>query len=159
MYFTLRLFVTGFYSGLSPVASGTTGSLAFLFLWLAPQLLGQPITPVVAALIAIALAVAGIVATDTLIKMSVAQGQPLEELVDPKFVVIDEWAGMAVALIAVNPTSAVQLLSAFLLFRALDVVKPWPIYLCERAPGAFGIMLDDIVAGAAAMVILFLIFH
>ena len=67
---------------------------------------------------------------------------------DPGWIVIDEWAGLFVALIGVNPASVWMVLSAFCFFRLFDVVKPGPVAWAERLPGAAGIMADDLVAGA-----------
>jgi len=41
----------------------------------------------------------------------------------------------------------VRILLAFLLFRLLDIFKPWPINRLERLPGAWGVMADDLFAG------------
>jgi phosphatidylglycerophosphatase A len=47
-------------------------------------------------------------------------------------------------------------LIAFGLFRILDILKPWPISWADQQKGAFGVMLDDIVAGALAALALIL---
>jgi phosphatidylglycerophosphatase A len=77
------------------------------------------------------------------------------QVLDPKQVVIDEVAGvwLAVALIpssiiAHAPLSAVVL--AVLFFRVFDIAKPWPVSWFERIPGTLGIMADDLVAGIIA---------
>jgi phosphatidylglycerophosphatase A len=66
--------------------------------------------------------------------------------VDPGPVVLDEVVGMLItlALLRVNVTGAIV---GFLLFRMLDVVKPWPSGRFERLPGGLGIMADDGMAG------------
>lgn len=66
---------------------------------------------------------------------------------DPHPVIIDEVAGMMIA-VAALPVTGVIYAAAFLLFRLLDVIKPFPIRQSEKLPGSLGIMLDDIVAGA-----------
>jgi phosphatidylglycerophosphatase A len=73
---------------------------------------------------------------------------------DPSQVVIDEVAGTWLA-IALLPTSALAapllgIAVALVLFRVFDIAKPWPISWCEHLPGGWGIMADDIVAGALA---------
>lgn len=73
---------------------------------------------------------------------------------DPSQVVIDEVAGTWLA-IAVMPASllADPLLAVgagFVLFRVFDIAKPWPIGWCEHLPGGWGIMADDLAAGALA---------
>ena len=58
------------------------------------------------------------------------------------------------ALLLVPPTIAVYAVG-FVLFRLFDVVKPWPISLLDRrVKGGLGVMLDDVVAGALAAVLL-----
>ena len=44
---------------------------------------------------------------------------------------------------------------AFLLFRLFDIFKPWPISAAERLPGGFGVMMDDVLAGIAAALLLY----
>ena len=65
---------------------------------------------------------------------------------DPSKVVIDEVAGMCVALLFL-PVSVKYLLSAFILFRFFDIVKPLYIKRLERLPKGWGIMFDDVLAG------------
>jgi phosphatidylglycerophosphatase A len=52
------------------------------------------------------------------------------------------------------PKTALFIISGFFLFRFLDIVKPPPIRLIERAKGGFGVVLDDVVAGVYANIIL-----
>jgi phosphatidylglycerophosphatase A len=68
---------------------------------------------------------------------------------DPGAIVIDEVAGMALAVVLVPPTPW-PLAAGFVLFRLFDVVKPFPAGAVQRAPGAVGVMVDDLVAGAYA---------
>jgi phosphatidylglycerophosphatase A len=65
---------------------------------------------------------------------------------DPSECVIDEVAGQFLAC-AFAPRTLLGFALAFLLFRALDIFKPWPIYLAERLPGGLGIVADDVIAG------------
>ena len=78
---------------------------------------------------------------------------------DPSEIVIDEVAGMLIALwpLSIGLTLAGApahlfpwpgWVLGFLAFRALDILKPWPVSRADRMPGATGVMLDDIVAGA-----------
>jgi phosphatidylglycerophosphatase A len=69
---------------------------------------------------------------------------------DPGWFVADEGAGMLIALAALPAASWTGVLVAFALFRLLDIAKPWPISWADRQAGAFGVMLDDILAGAIA---------
>ncbi len=73
---------------------------------------------------------------------------------DPGPIVIDEAAGQLLALAAV-PADVWWYAAAFALFRALDIVKPWPVSAVERGfGGALGVMADDVAAGAIAFVLL-----
>ena len=65
---------------------------------------------------------------------------------DPGVVVIDEVLGMLITL-ALLPVSITGVVLGFLLFRALDVIKPYPAAQFEHLHGGLGIMADDAVAG------------
>lgn len=71
---------------------------------------------------------------------------------DPSEVVIDEVAGMWLSLFAC--TSVTQAVVAFFVFRALDIIKPFPARQLEALPGGWGIMLDDLAAGAYTLLLL-----
>ena len=76
-------------------------------------------------------------------------------LIDPPQVVIDEVAGLwlALALIPAGvaaPSPWLALGMAVVLFRLLDIAKPWPLDALERLPGAIGVMVDDLAAGFLA---------
>jgi phosphatidylglycerophosphatase A len=72
---------------------------------------------------------------------------------DPGAIVIDEVAGMALSVLAL-PLTPGALLAAFLLFRVFDVVKPYPANALQRLPGGIGVMIDDVVAGLYALLVL-----
>jgi phosphatidylglycerophosphatase A len=72
---------------------------------------------------------------------------------DPGMIVVDEVAGMMLAVLAV-PATPVALLAGFLLFRVFDVVKPFPANVAQRLPGGLGVMVDDLVAGLYALALL-----
>ena len=75
---------------------------------------------------------------------------------DPSFIVIDEAAGMALALFLV-PQSLVLYLYSFLIFRFLDIFKPSFIYHVQKLPKGWGIMVDDIISGMITFIIIHLI--
>lgn len=134
---------TWFGSGLLPKAPGTWGSLAAL----PPALLivhyGGTEVLALGALVAFAL---GLWAADRYAK---AEGKA-----DPSQIVIDEVAAQWLVL-AIAPQTPLAWAAAFLCFRFFDVVKPWPVSLADRKiKGGFGIMLDDIVAAAYAILVL-----
>ena len=85
---------------------------------------------------------------------------------DPQEIVVDEVVGQMLPLVAIPiyetlyPTSKVYYcLAAFLLFRLFDIWKPYPIsYVDKNMKGALGIMLDDILAGIYAIIVLTFLF-
>lgn len=83
---------------------------------------------------------------------------------DPANAVADEVAGQCVPLMFLpswslsTPDHAlVTLVVAFLAFRTMDILKPWPAYRLQRIPGGFGILIDDLVAGVYAAILVQLI--
>jgi len=73
---------------------------------------------------------------------------------DPGCIVIDEIAGMAVALLGM-PFTPVNCLAGFILFRLFDIVKPPPVRQLDRnLGGGWGIVLDDIAAGVLTNIVL-----
>ncbi|MBC2711413.1 MAG: phosphatidylglycerophosphatase A [Desulfosarcina sp.] len=139
---TIVFFATGGLIGFSSVAPGTFGSLAALPLCLLISLMG-----VGSALIFVL----------TLVLLSTWIAHAAEKIVaqkDPKQVVIDEICGMAVALFAL-PFTPVFIIGGFALFRVFDILKPFPIrWVDKKVPGGLGIILDDIIAGMFANVLL-----
>ena len=73
---------------------------------------------------------------------------------DPSEVIIDEVAGQWVALLFI-PHDILYLIAAFILFRLFDITKCWPVNWAERLPGGLGVMVDDLLAGLMAGIILF----
>lgn len=120
-------------------APGTWGSLVALAPGAALLALGGPLLVGAAAL---ALAWAGWRAVSALPADTQAN--------DAGWIVVDEAAGQWLALAGLATLSLTGLAAAFLLFRALDILKPWPVSWADRRKDALGIMLDDLVAGALA---------
>jgi phosphatidylglycerophosphatase A len=119
------------YLGYAPVAPGTFGSAAGLLVFAAVRASGS--TGVELATIAVLFAI------------GVWSGTVAEHHfggIDPAPVVMDEVVGMLItlALLPVNTTGAIV---GFLVFRAFDVVKPWPSGRFEKLPGGLGVMADD----------------
>jgi len=130
----------GLGSGLFPIVPGTVGTIP---LWLAAYLVARVWPPSPAGLIVAALITTGI---------GFWAASEAEKTLghDPKAVVIDEWAGMLVALIGVPPTLFAYVV-AFVLFRFFDVVKPFPAAQVERLPRGYGVVMDDVFAGLYAL--------
>lgn len=80
---------------------------------------------------------------------------------DPQTVVVDEVVGQWIGLAGASSLGWKQVLAAFLLFRLFDIVKPFPVARLEQAPGGWGIMLDDVMAGAYTALVMVLLgwFH
>ena len=131
----------GFGSGLLPIAPGTWGSaLAVAVFWLTPPI---GVVPYLAGL-AVAFLFGVWVCGESARRIG---------LKDPSGVVFDEIVGMWLTLAAV-PRQLGWVAVAFLVFRVMDVWKPWPIREVDhRTPGGLGIMLDDVLAAAYAAVI------
>jgi phosphatidylglycerophosphatase A len=127
---------TWFGCGYVPYAPGTAGTLGAVPLYLLLRAYGF----YVVLGVALALTVIGIWAADIVAKHS--------GLKDPQLVVIDEVAGVLVTL-AVAPLTWTGLVVGVVLFRVFDQTKPFPARWAERnLPGGYGIVLDDIAAGA-----------
>lgn len=73
---------------------------------------------------------------------------------DPGWIVIDEAAGMWIALAGLPAFGWAGVAAAFALFRLLDIAKPGPVGWADRRGGATGVMLDDVIAGALAALVL-----
>jgi phosphatidylglycerophosphatase A len=79
-------------------------------------------------------------------------------LKDPQFVVIDETAGQLITLIGA-PLAWKSFFAGFILFRAFDIVKPFPIRRLEHLPEGIGIVVDDVAAGLYALAVMQLLLH
>ncbi len=132
------LLAFGFGSGLSPWAPGTAGTMAAAAIWL---VLPAPSFPL-ALLLICAVAAAGV--------WICGRGAARLGGGDHPGIVWDEFAGCWITL-ALVPSGWHWTLAGLLLFRLLDILKPWPIKQLDRnIEGGVGIMLDDIVAGIMA---------
>ena len=135
-------FATLFGAGRAEVAPGTVGTLAALpFAVAAGHFLP-----------AWAYAVCTVVLSGAAIWSAGVAARALRRH-DPGPVVIDEAAGIFVTLLWVPP-GLFTALGGFLLFRVFDVLKPPPARGAERLPGGWGIVTDDLIAGAYANVAL-----
>lgn len=134
----------GFGSGLSPKAPGTAGTLVALLLW--PFLAELPLA---AYLFVVAVASIGgfYLCGKTASDLGVH---------DHPGIVWDEIAGFWLTMTAV-PVTWYWMLAGFVLFRLFDIWKPWPIsWLDKEVEGGVGIMVDDLLAGVFAWIVLFL---
>lgn len=138
---------TWFGSGLSKWAPGTMGSLATLPVAYLLHIYGGFLSVFAFSLAAY---LVGTYATYLYLEQH-------PEKSDPQEVVIDEVAGQSFVLCMLAPTIPAYIVG-FVLFRFFDVLKPWPIGLADRKiKGATGVMVDDMLAGIAAIAALFLL--
>ena len=136
------ILATGFGAGYGPIAPGTWGSLPGLAAAFGLHRLAGPWAVLGGALF---FAAAG--------SWAAGRAERLLAEKDPGRVVVDEIAGQLVTLSFVPMTLEI-LVVGFFLFRALDVLKPWPARRLEDLPGGSGIMADDLMVGLYANLIL-----
>jgi phosphatidylglycerophosphatase A len=136
------VFATALGAGYSPIASGTAGSaVALLILWLVP------FSRVGLVVFFVVVTVAGTWAAHV---AEAAVGSK-----DPGVIVIDEVAGMTLSVLVLPlPLTVPVLLVGFVLFRIFDVVKPFPAGRSQALRGGVGVMIDDIIAGLYALLLL-----
>ena len=72
---------------------------------------------------------------------------------DPGAIVIDEVAGMTLSVLTL-PLTVPVLLAGFVLFRVFDIVKPYPAGRLQALTGGVGVMIDDLIAGLYALLVL-----
>lgn len=140
----VKLVSTFFYVGEFPFAPGTAGSFAGLLLFLA--VFNHPWV--------------GGVFFAVICFLGFLTGGEAEKIFgkkDPSQVVIDEVAGIFIVFFMI-PLDWVVIVIGFILYRVLDIVKPFPARRLEKLPGGYGIMLDDILCGIYANIILRVLF-
>lgn len=137
-----RLLATVFGAGRFPVAPGTFASLLAALAF--KLVLSEATWPIQIGVIA-ALFIIGVWAAG---RHSAELGRK-----DPRPVVVDEVCGQWLAFLFAPPTWGF-LAAGFLLFRAFDVVKPFPIRRLETLPSGWGIMADDVLAGIYSAAVL-----
>ncbi len=132
-------------------APGTWGSVAALAVWygLSRIFPGAALPPLTFLLVLVALALG--------IPASTRVAAAWQER-DPSRVVIDEVAGQLLTLLAAPPGWK-TMFAGLILFRALDITKPFPLRQIEQLSGGTGIMLDDVGAGVYALLLLQLLLH
>jgi phosphatidylglycerophosphatase A len=135
-----KAFASGLFSGYAPFASGTVGSAVGLAIYWIPGF-EQPAVIIPVLVVALFF---GAIASG---RMEKALGH------DPSQVTIDEVVGMWISLLLL-PKGLLLSVIGFVIFRALDVIKPYPARSFDRLQGGTGIMLDDVMAGIYTNVLL-----
>lgn len=136
---------TAFYAGYSPIAPGTAGSLVGMALYFLGYLAFGDYNW-------IANCVAVVVLFYPFVRLA-DLGERFFGEKDPGRVVIDEVMGYWISVLFFQFNLKIAL-TAFVIFRLMDIIKPWPINRLQRLRGGLGIMIDDCVAGVYTFVII-----
>ncbi len=147
-----KILSTGFYTGLLPGAPGTYAAFTALIIWYVLYLL---LSPLALTLSTIALIVVTTVTGAWTSSVMERYWGP-----DPRAVVIDEYVGCWIPLL-VAPCGEYTWLFALLgfgLFRLIDITKPLGCRKIEElCPGGWGVMMDDVLAGTYALIIVYIL--
>lgn len=147
-----KIFATGFGAGYFPYGPGTMGAILACFIlwvlhWLFPASFGGKDFSLPFLTLIICCIVIGIITGNYL------EGQWGK---DASRIVIDEMAGMWIATFMI-PLSLYTLLAGLIIFRLFDIFKPLYIRKVEKLKGGWGVMMDDVLAGLYANLVLQLI--
>jgi len=137
-----EFFFTAFYSGYSPVAPGTAGTLVAMALYILENLIFSSADP-------IHIHMFNFIFLCIIIYPCIKLGDAAEiffNAKDPQQVVLDEVLGYWIGILFI-PFSFSTAFMAFILFRLFDIVKPFPADRLQSLKGGVGIMIDDIIAG------------
>ena len=143
----LMLFLSWFYTGKSPKAPGTVGSLATLPLIFLLHYLQINIYSLIG--IILALTATAILTTEYV--------QKKYHLHDPQWIVIDEVIGMLITWSFVLSINPITLIVVFVTFRFFDIIKIWPASYFDRIQHGSGTIVDDVISGLYAGIISFFI--
>jgi phosphatidylglycerophosphatase A len=140
----ITFLASGFYSGLSPIAPGTAGTLVGVLICL----LCLPMPWILRLFFVLALLALSIYIAD--------KAEKIYQTKDDQRIVIDEIIGLQITMLpaAIN---ALNLCVAFVLFRIFDIWKPFPVNHLQGLPGGWGIVADDVAAGLYAGMVLWLL--
>ncbi len=135
-----KIIGSGFYSGYAPFAPGTFGSVVAFLIFLIP---GFEKTYIIIPVILLAIVI------------GIPVGNYFEELYgkDPGIFTLDEFIGTWITFLFV-PKNWIVLLFGFILWRILDITKPFPAKKAEELNGGVGIILDDVISGVYSLIII-----
>ncbi|MQY69249.1 MAG: hypothetical protein GH145_00085 [Firmicutes bacterium] len=154
MKWLIKFLATGFYTGYTPIAPGTAGSLIGVIIYLGMYRLFWPHY----LLILVVLSLFGICISNK------ATVYFFKEK-DSKRIVIDEIIGFLITMFFIIPAEISSsdillfryskfIIVGFLVFRVIDILKPYPLRRLEKLPGGWGVMCDDLLAGVYANLIM-----
>jgi phosphatidylglycerophosphatase A len=131
----VEMIATAGYIGRLPMAPGTFGSaIGLLIYFIMPSLPQAFIFLGLIGFVLFSIWIAG-------------EAEKVLAAKDPGCIVIDEVAGMLVTFFALPQTVFIGI-SGFLIFRLLDILKPFPVKFMEKkCPGGIGVVMDDVIAG------------
>jgi phosphatidylglycerophosphatase A len=135
-----KMLGSGFFTGFIPFAPGTFGSLAALFIYYIPGF--EKLMVLIPAILIFSF-------------YGVYVGNKFEKVYgkDPGQCTIDEFVGMWISLLFL-PKTIILSATAFIIWRILDIIKPWPARNLEKLKGGPGIMIDDVISAAYTLIIL-----
>ena len=135
-----KMLGSGFFTGYIPIVPGTFGSLAGLLIYYIPGF-EKPIV-ILPAIIGFTL-------------YGIYVGNKFDKIYgkDPRQCTIDEIVGMWISLLFLPKQIFISIL-AFIIWRAFDIVKPFPAKNLEKLEGGLGIMIDDVISGLYALIVL-----
>ena len=143
-----KFLATAFGAGYSPIAPGTCGTVVAV-----------PVAWALASLAIWQFSVVALLVTALGIVVA-ARADRAWGTHDDGRIVIDEVAGYLVTMIPVDRTQWTTLATGFVVFRALDIVKPPPVrWLDEHLPGGWGVVLDDVAAGVIGAIAMAALAH
>lgn len=133
------------YAGYFPIAPATFASFIWLLLYLflpGGHWLSRPVL------------------SFFLIPLAIWISREMERMYgeDSSRIVIDEFAGMHVAFILIEPTLVLGIIG-FFCFRVFDILKPFPINRSQRVGGGVGVVLDDLIAGLYTRIVLLILMN
>jgi phosphatidylglycerophosphatase A len=137
--FVEKLLGSGFYTGYIPIASGTFASLVALMIYFIP---GFENNYIIFSFIILSTSFTIYIGS----KFEILYGK------DPHECTIDEFVGMWISLLFL-PKNILLSIIVFLIWRILDILKPYPANKLENLKGGLGIVADDIVAGIYTCII------
>ena len=142
----VEFLATGFYSGKSPWAPGTMGTLVAIPI----VILMSYLSPIAYMLVTFAIVLASVIISQL--------HENTQNVHDSQEIVIDEIVGFMITMTWL-PINGKSLLLGFLLFRLFDILKPFPIRLVDRKiQGGLGVVADDVLAGVFASILMQVIY-
>ncbi len=148
-----KFMASGFGVGWLPVAPGTWGAAEAVLLLVPFQWINISPSPHISEQAFLNLLLSVFIVFFTWIGVKAVDALEKEWGNDPKQVVIDEMVGVWIAVLGF-PVTAFHLIAGFILFRFFDIAKPLGIRKLEALPGGWGVMLDDVMAGVYANIVL-----